>query len=137
MVLETICVFPLFALKSKRILPVRWQQDLEERVDDYLLLVIEYVGKGDLDKLQSSDTAKTVSTDPTKPPCHGRLFVSAKYLDVLESKTTKIENPHSENEWRALKIDNDFQYGQADAKGAQRFLVLHDKQQKPFQVSLC
>jgi hypothetical protein len=75
--------------------------------------------------------------DPLKASSFGRLFISNKCRKAFEAKTSKIDNPNSDNEWRTFTVDNDFQYGQADSKGTHRFLVLHDKEQKPYQVSLC
>ncbi|KAL9076213.1 MAG: hypothetical protein Q9157_003748 [Trypethelium eluteriae] len=112
----TVCMFPQFAVESSRQRPVKWKQAFDDRVDYYLLILFEYAGK-----------------DPLKVSRSGRLFVTTKCLKAFEAKTSKIQIPNSDNELRAFTVDNDFQYGQADSKGTHRFLVLHDKEQKPYQ----
>ncbi|KAI1146093.1 hypothetical protein F4825DRAFT_456823 [Nemania diffusa] len=112
----TVCIFPQFVLEPKRQQSVRWKQDSDDRVDDYLLVLFEYAGK-----------------DPLKASCFGRLFVSTKCLIAFEAKIFKVDNLNSDHEWRAFTVDDEFQYGQADSKGTHRFLVLHDKEQKPYQ----
>lgn len=34
-----------------------------------------------------------------------------------------------------MKLDSNFQYGQKNAEGELRFIVYHDEERKPFQVS--
>ena len=34
-----------------------------------------------------------------------------------------------------MKLDDKFQYGQKNASGELRFVVYHDKERKPYQVS--
>ncbi|KAG8525761.1 uncharacterized protein KY384_000521 [Bacidia gigantensis] len=60
----------------------------------------------------------------------GRLWVSQKSLQYFK------HNPESKDGILAFKVDEDFQYGQENSEGKNRFLVYHDKNNTPYQVIL-
>jgi hypothetical protein len=47
-----------------------------------------------------------------------------------------VVNQNSSAAWHAFTVTNDFQYGQVNEAGEARFLVFHDKKNKPFQVGM-
>lgn len=55
------------------------------------------------------------------------IFVQASKLDEFKNKKTDGDN-------LTFKVDDNFQYGQKKG-GAKRFLVYHDKSNKPYQVT--
>lgn len=60
------------------------------------------------------------------------VFVQKSFLDNFKGRISTgffISGPGT------FTVDDSFQYGQQDSSGTGRWLVFHDKGQKPYQVS--
>ncbi|KAL8791671.1 MAG: hypothetical protein Q9195_005754 [Heterodermia aff. obscurata] len=84
---------------------IKWSQSLRNRTEEY------WVGKYTNKSANSSE--------------ENLIFVQASKLDELKNKKIDGDNV-------TLKVDDSFQYGQKK-DGSKRFLVYHDKDNKPYQ----
>ncbi|MDB9519429.1 hypothetical protein PN466_21020 [Roseofilum reptotaenium CS-1145] len=90
---------------------IKWQQDLGNREQPYIPLLYSVNGK----------------------KASGSLFVSASEADAFFEKCEPNEskNPLVKGGYK-IQVDDGFQYGQNNEKTL-RFLVYHDKSNKPYQ----
>ncbi len=104
---------------------VKWSQMMKSRSEDYW--ICKYTNK-----TANSCKSKTLRPLTQTQPMTGFLaeediiFVQASKLDELKNKKIDGDN-------LTFKVDDSFQYGQKK-DGSKRFLVYHDKNNKPFQV---
>ncbi|KAM7195517.1 hypothetical protein V8F33_006687 [Rhypophila sp. PSN 637] len=76
-----------------------------------------------------SDTYYAVTfSNVTRNNDPGRLFIASSYVDVFKSDSQVVDD----GQVYSFKVNDKFRYGQ-NAEGKDRFLVLHDLSNKPFQ----
>lgn len=92
--------------ENKVRVPVNWSQSWSSRSAEYYLLVAE----------NKSQDGKEVT-----------FFVQENWFNDAHL------GPKKGDVGREFKIDNKFQYGQKNAEGEGRFVVLHDKERTPYQ----
>ncbi|KAG8794864.1 hypothetical protein FRC12_020721 [Ceratobasidium sp. 428] len=85
---------------------IRWTQNWEARSEKYMVFKATNVTAGD--------------TDPLVP-----VFVQSSYYDSKFSGTL--------DDTVAFEVTEEWQYGQSDKTGADRFVVLHNQENKPYQ----
>ena len=107
---------------------VKWSQMMSSRSEDYW--ICKYTNKTTnscvlkTPRSFATDLAKLISSIAEE----NLIFVQASKLD--EFKNRKIDG-----DALTFKVDDSFQYGQKK-DGSKRFLVYHDKNNKPYQVTL-
>jgi hypothetical protein len=56
-------------------------------------------------------------------------------VSCCQKRTSDSQNTNKKAEGYKVKLDGKFQYGQKNAEGELRFVVYHDQERKPYQVS--
>ncbi|KAJ6458012.1 hypothetical protein C8R45DRAFT_943026 [Mycena sanguinolenta] len=108
---------PLFSTDSaESLVHINWQQNFAQRKADYYALTVD-----------------NITTGETVP-----FFIAAEYY----KNSTKANAHHItkvaelvDGEGYKMKVDSKLQYGQKNAQGELRFVVYHDQEHKPYQVS--
>lgn len=96
---------------SKESVTIKWQQDLSERSEQYVVIPYTVIGK----------------------PASGSLFIQTGYAEEFMNKSEKDESTNPlVSGGSKIKVDDAFQYGQDNDKTL-RFLVYHNKANKPYQ----
>ena len=56
-------------------------------------------------------------------------------VSCYQKRTSDSQHANKKAEGYKVKLDGNFQYGQKNAEGELRFVVYHDQERKPYQVS--
>ena len=56
-------------------------------------------------------------------------------VSFCQKRTSDSQHTNKKAEGYKVKLDSNFQYGQKNAEGELRFVVYHDQEHKPYQVS--
>lgn len=56
-------------------------------------------------------------------------------VSFCQKRTSDSQHTNKKAEGYKVKLDGNFQYGQKNAEGELRFVVYHDQERKPYQVS--
>ncbi|ERF69343.1 hypothetical protein EPUS_08816 [Endocarpon pusillum Z07020] len=96
---------PLDKLKNDAIVPLKWQQIFQDRNSDYYL--VNYENKSKV----------------TEEEHVGMLFIE-------KSKVEEFKGVVKDGQ---ITVSEKFQYGQPNKAGNKRFLVYHNKDNKPYQ----
>jgi hypothetical protein len=56
-------------------------------------------------------------------------------VSFRQKRTSDSQHTNKKAEGYKVKLDGNFQYGQKNAEGELRFVVYHDQERKPYQVS--
>ena len=96
---------------SKESVTIKWQKDLSERSEQYVVIPYTVIGK----------------------PASGSLFIQTSYAEEFMNKSEKDESTNPlVSGGSKIKVGDAFQYGQDNDKTL-RFLVYHNKANKPYQ----
>lgn len=99
---------------SRELVTVRWQQELSNRSEEYVVVPYTVIGKS----------------------ASGILYIQKSYADEFMNKSEKDESTNSLVSGSSkIKVDDAFQYGQNRNKTL-RFLVYHNKTNHPYQFRL-
>ena len=103
---------------------VEWSQKWITRNEKYYFVVVENTSQGDFLTCNYGNHLLTGQLGGDKT----RLFINEKALAEFK------HNPAKDGKI-VFKLDEGYQYGQANKEGKDRFLVLHNKNNTPYQVA--
>ena len=148
-------LIPLFDGETAKVYKVNWSQNLSSRNAEYYCVTADNITLGTRKPDSRCNPLKDCADNylvGTQFP----LFIAAEFYKTSTSANPKhitkvgqlqpggaclmlrlihVVISHLDVEGYKIKVNSELQYGQKNAAGELRFVVYHDKERKPYQVS--
>ncbi|KAJ6475585.1 hypothetical protein C8R45DRAFT_1102861 [Mycena sanguinolenta] len=122
---------------AESLVHIHWQQDFAQRKADYYALTVDNITTGETvpffiaaEYYKNSTKANAHHITKVAELVDGALALHRYFPLCYDPILTSLAEGYK------MKVDNKLQYGQKNAEGELRFVVYHDQEHKPYQVSV-